>query len=271
MRKPMILPVLTVLFLCPLACLTDCPSSPARFEATRAVPLPAGVSAAAAPVFVESRNGSITLLRGATPSLTARLGCTTQERLDATQIVAERQPADGSLRVFVAWAGGRPEDGEGCSFELTLPATSAVTLRTSNGPLEVAGLAGPADLHTSNAPVTVARHAGDVRVQTSNGSVTLTAVTGSARANTSNASVRITDVAGPATVHTSNGSVDLTLPPTFAGTLSLSTSNGSIHCPTGAPVTASAIGKNSGRLTLNQGSTPSDVSTSNASISVKVR
>jgi hypothetical protein len=263
-------------------------SPAARFEETRALTAPA-----ASAVVVRTQNGFIALRRGTSPdtAVTATLRAQTKERLAAARVVADRQP-DGALLLAVEWPGGRPLGSEACSFDVTLAAvTDAVTADTTNGAITLASLSGPARLHTTNGRVAVDDHRGDVTAVTTNGAVVLTRVTGDADAHTTNGAVELRDVGGRATAHTTNGrvtvalaggagpvdvcttngSADVTLPKSFAGRLSLATSNGAIRYPAAAPTLHDlSRSRTSASFSLGDNAASSTVQTTNGSIDVRL-
>jgi len=128
----------------------------------------------------------------------------------------------------------------------------SLNAETSNGPVEVEGVDGEVTVHTSNSSVNVKTNRGDqpIRLESSNGPVDLSLgpnYSSSLRAHTSNSSITIHAPSGPnahLTARTSNGTIDSHfdvrvsgdiskshLDGTIgngAGTLDLSTSNGSI-------------------------------------------
>lgn len=95
------------------------------------------------------------------------------------------------------------------SLDVTLPADTDVVVRTSNGQVRAAGIAGEVDLQTSNGRVVVADIEGDLRVRTSNGEVTVGEVAGDVVLSTSNGSIRVGDVDGALDARSSNGSVEV--------------------------------------------------------------
>lgn len=264
--------------------------SSAKFKATRAITAPAGRS-----IDAQTVNGSVTIRRAerADTAVTAKLALQTQERLDATRVLADLQE-NGTVLVHVAWPDGKPRNGESCSFEITVPKSTAggVTVKTSNGAIDLADLAGPAHLQSSNGRIAVATHAGDVYASTSNGASELSNITGSAEAHTSNGAITLCDIAGRATAHTSNGrvsitlaannanpidvqtsngSADVTLPTSYAGRISISTSNGSIDIPKNKPLRILDSDKNHVSFQIGDSSVASTVSTSNGSVNVRMQ
>lgn len=238
-------------------------------EATRTSTL---AHVAGSAVSVETANGSISVSTSASEkdvTVVAKLKARTQERLDATKVLAERKP-DNSLAIYVKWPGDSRESNEGCSFEVRLPDVNGVTARSSNGSVVLSGTAGVADVKTSNGPVTITSHTGAVKVKTSNGSVVGSGLSGQVDISTSNGPVTLgLDAAaiGPVDIDTSNGSVTLTLNAAFAGELDVKTSNGAIALPEQGP-TISSRTKDSATLRFGQGGAKSKVRTSNGPVTV---
>lgn len=132
-----------------------------------------------------------------------------------------------------------------CSGELdvTLPAETELVVRTSNGTVIAAGIAGTLDvgtsngsiesavnsgsqtLGTSNGAVIVSDAGGDVAVSTSNGRVEAERIGGSLSSGTSNGRIVVSDVAGHVTAETSNGQIDID---GFGGDVHAVTSNGDV-------------------------------------------
>lgn len=198
---------------------------------------------------VESANGYITVTQADRTDVQIRseIKAQTQERLDLSEVIVERLD-NGELFVKAAFPDKR-QGGEGCSFEIEIPETTTVNLTTSNGRINLTGLAGNAVLKTSNGSVSVRDFDGPVEVKTSNGKITSTDVQGTVLLKTSNGSVSVENVTQPARVETSNGSISLTQSEQASGPIDLKTSNGSIK--------VALCSKFSGQL---------DVSTSNGSI-----
>lgn len=201
---------------------------------------------------VETRNGGVTLRKAAREDveITAKLAATTPERLAQAQVVAERQP-DGALLVKVNWPD-RPRSREGCAFDIALPEAVGVAIDTSNGGIEIADLAGTAQLDSSNGAIRVSNHAGDVHADTSNGAITLRNIAGSVHADSSNGRVVLRGVAGKATVDTSNGGVEIELADHAAGPLDVDTSNGHVEIRLGTAFTGELqLSTSNGRIQLD--------------------
>jgi DUF4097 and DUF4098 domain-containing protein YvlB len=218
----------------------------------------------------------------------ANLRAASEERLAATEIVAERL-ADGTLSVYVRWPDGHRKSREGCSFEVSLPDAVGVEVHSANGPLTIDGLGGHAELSTSNGSIDVRNHAGSVtattsngaigaidvqgtiEVESSNGNIELSGVADRVKAHSSNGRIEIAltdDSAGPIDARTSNGAVVLRLGSAFAGELVVDTTNGSIRMDDlpGAQVTKHD--KSSAMLVFGQANQQSTARSSNGSISI---
>jgi len=258
-------------FLPILACLlSSCafPGSPsAKFKETRKLPVSHVLGAG---VTVQTVNGSIKVehIQGTNALLVAHVKCTTQERLDATKIVAEHL-TDHKLNIYVAWPDGKRLGNEGCSFEITLPDASGITLLSSNGSLYSKGFEGTALLQTSNGSVEVDGHAGPLTVQTSNGKIIVRDVAGDTDLQTSNGAIEAFNVNDPIQARSSNGSILLEMAPDFSGEMSASTSNGSIDI-NGLPNMIMLLSeKKRVHFKIGESSRTSLVSTSNGSIRIK--
>lgn len=246
-----------------------------------------------AAVRIESANGGISVEQSDREDVEIRatVRALTQERLQATRIVVERDAQNGLL-IRAAWPEGARKSREGCSLEVRIPDARDVRLQTSNGALQIRQLTGQADLHTSNGKIEVQAHEGPLIAQTSNGSVSASAVRGAMDVQTSNGKITVADATssvkartsngaihltlahespGPITARTSNGSITLDLGEAFAGELELQTSNGSLNVAEipGAQVTSK--NRKHARLVMGNAGPPSAATTSNGSIHVRPR
>lgn len=241
------------------------------------------------PVFVRTRNGSVTLrtIEGTRASITAKLAAKDDESLALITLTTERDAA-GVLRVVADW----PKSSKGeqaCSIIIAIPNAAGLDLQTSNGSITFGGFGGRAKAETSNGSVNVSRHAGDVRVETSNGAISLEGVSGKVHAETSNGRITGTDLSGPVKAETSNGSIDIGLTDQnpgpvnvdssnsgvtvrfgsgFTGELDASCSNGSIRWSGPASVTRSGSA-NRARLVFPAKGETSKAQTSNGSITLE--
>jgi DUF4097 and DUF4098 domain-containing protein YvlB len=229
---------------------------------------------------VYTRNGSIVVRQADGPDVTveARLAMTSELRLQQTTISARRNAA-GFLEVAATPPGGRWDSNEGCSFEILIPDTAGLDLRSGNGRIELSDLGGHATLHTSNGRIIVRGHDGEISAHTSNGPVRLEEFTGPAKVRTSNGAVTLSPAPscpGPLDVRTSNGAISLNLPASateraLAGRMELHTSNGSINIARSVEARLNRAGRSFAEITLGDapGAGTSQLRTSNGSIAIR--
>lgn len=265
-------------------------SSPARFRETRTLTVE-HVSGSA--IKVNTENGAISVKaadRGDV-EIVADLRMTSQERLDAVEVLASRDSAD-RLTVEVGWPEDRKKNNEGCSFRITVPDANGVELKTANGPVDIAGLSGKADLHTSNGPIEVKNHNGNLLCRTSNGTIKVASSSGeidtstsngridirdateAVRARTSNGSVHVSfaeEAPGPLNAHSSNGAITLELGRAFEGELEVRNSNGSLDVGNLPDASILSAGKHHMLLKFGDSDNQSRAVTSNGSIHVHGR
>lgn len=256
-----------------------------RFDETRTTNMS---HVADAGLHIRTDNGAITVTRSdrADVEIVANIRCVSPERLEAVEIIAERQ-GDNTLKVYAKWPGGKRKNNEGCSFELQLPDARNLDLRTANGAIKCGEFSGSAQLNTSNGKITVSSHDGPVNANTSNGAIhvhniqgTLTAVTsngkinarhigGAAELRTSNGAVEAIDVVSPLQIRTSNGAISLELAPDFAGEMTASTSHGSLDISGIEDARLISSGKKRIVFAIGESEQKSSTSTSNGSIRIR--
>ncbi len=247
------------------------------YDATRAINLPVG-EAAASPLRVKTRNGSVKVVRvdaaagvAGEIKVVANVRAATPERLEAIVIDVSKEP-DGTLFVRPTPPDGQWRSGEGVGFEIFVPGASGVEVVTGNGSISIAGLSGHALLKTSNGAIRVDGHDGDVDADTSNGRIEALNVSGVVKADTSNGRIEVVladGVEGPVDLDTSNGSIALEVGSAFGGELKATTSNGSVKVEApGADVTKK---RSSATVRFARGGGSSVLDTSNGSITLRVR
>jgi DUF4097 and DUF4098 domain-containing protein YvlB len=140
---------------------------------------------------------------------------------------------EGDL-VTVEAKPNRPSEGfrhgqhAGANIEVTVPGTTSVDLATSNGPVELRGTEGGAEVQTKNGPIRVEQFKGDLNAKTKNAPIAVKTLSGSAVLSTLNSRVSIEDGRGRFEVRTINGPIK------FQGSMEpkshnkLSTLNGNI-------------------------------------------
>jgi putative adhesin len=238
-------------------------------------------------------NGSVTVSQSDREDvqIVAHLKAIFSERLEAVKVVADRD-GNGTLSISVDWPDGKPKNREGCSFEVLVRDAEGVTLRSSNGRLDLSGLGGNADLRTSNGAIEVNSHNGPLKATTSNGQIAATGIEGVIDISTSNGRIEVTDAtnrvdartsngsvdvsldaegAGPIKAQTSNGSITLALSPAMKGQLTLTTSNGSVKVDSGLESHVTSRKKSRAVLDFGESENQSTAKTSNGSIRVRSR
>src|SRR5690606_1785966 len=88
-----------------------------------------------APLVIRTDNGKVEIVSdpaASDVSITAELRAQTLDRLERTSVNAARGE-DGTLRIGVNWADGRPLNSEGCSFDIVVPDALGVDVETHNG------------------------------------------------------------------------------------------------------------------------------------------
>lgn len=149
-------------------------------------------------------------------------------------------------------------------YEVRVPASTRLELRTGGGSVKVYGIRGESDLHTSGGSIDVSSLAGnlmahtsggdinlrqvdgDARIETSGGGIEVVSLDGSLRANTSGGPIRIESVSGRVDAHTSGGSVHATFDRGNTRGGVLETSGGSIQVKLDAKVNLNLDASTSG-------------------------
>lgn len=142
------------------------------------------------------------------------------------------------------------------SYELRVPRTSDLWIRSQNGGIQVTDVNGEMDLGTVNGGLTLNGLSGDVRAETTNGGVDV-ALEG-----------RRWQGAG-LTVRTENGGVELSIPERYSAELETGTVNGGLDFD--FPITVRGRINRRVNATLGEGGPPIRVTTTNGGVSVRRR
>ncbi len=204
---------------------------------------------------VRTHNGAVTVRADSSARsvmVNAEVRARTVERLDATQIVAERRP-DGVLALHVEWPDGKRESNEGVTFDIKLPGAHGVAVNTGNGRVSLEGLSGDAKVDTSNGRVSIEDHDGPVVVGTSNGRIEIEDIRGTAKLRTSNGRIIAADVHGTVDANTSNGAIEIELARDVQGPCTARTSNGAITFKAARSMSASLdLSSSNGKITVKR-------------------
>lgn len=238
-------------------------------------------------VTIDNRNGEIVITRGdeGVVGIHAVKRAASQALLDTIHV----EIAQAGDRVSVKTTYDRPSfwhllggASRSVSYEIRLPARATVaSARSSNGAIQVSGVAGRLDLETSNGAIAVRDPDGDVKARTSNGRIGVTGGSGSLALSTSNGAIEIQDLRASGLVvetsngriaftgalapgsrsqlTTSNGRVTLTLPPDLSASVDLKTSNGAIDV--GYPLTTQPVDGNTNARSSVRGTIGSEAGT----------
>lgn len=229
---------------------------------------------------VKTRSGSVAVKRTSRDDVHVEgtVACVSRERADRTRILASRGPG-GTLRIGVAWADGRRESGERCSFRIEVPGADGVRIETQHGTIDVEGLRGEADLRTSFGSVRVSDHEGPLRVRTSHGGIRAVRVGGELDVETSFGKVEV-ELAhanrGPVRMVTSHGAISFWPGAAFEGEVELRTSHASIDLvgadePRTRPVRLHSLSASEAKITIGSGEGRSRIETSFGGITVDLR
>lgn len=219
-------------------------------------------------VVIDTFNGRITVTAGGDGVIEARVtsrGSGTSQA-DAEDDLGNVQVAFDQADQRVTITARRTDvpaifGNSGADMEVSVPTASSLELRTSNGRIEAANVAGSIvartsngaittrggtdlDLDTTNGPVSVNNATGTLLLRTSNGTMDVVAAKDAlVSAQTSNAGLSFSGslLPGTQTFETSNGDLTLTLPGDSAFTIDGSTSNGSVRTDFPLELTDSTI------------------------------
>jgi len=109
-----------------------------------------------------------------------------------------------------------------------LQAADQVTIRTSNGDIEVRQVKAAVDITTRNGDIQISDMDSNVVLKTSNGDISISGISAAIDANTSNGDVDVFDISSSLSIHTSNGDVTLRSS-TVGGNWKIDTRNGDIE------------------------------------------
>lgn len=248
-------------------------------------------------VVVEMFNGGVEVIAGVEQGkVSARVtkrgsGATDEEaEADLENVTVALRKEGNTIYILASRREGAPQRGNsGASAVVEVPTGTELDLRSSNGGLNVRGLAGDVTGKTSNGSVKVNGSKGALKLTSSNGGITvegggnkldLTTSNGAIKvtkaraatvsARTSNGSIHFDGALGEGehVLHSSNGGVTVTLPADTHFRLDATTSNGRVTCD--FPIKAEDQGKSHLRGTVgDEAATMLKLSSSNASIHVK--
>lgn len=220
---------------------------------------------------VDNRNGEVIVegYDGDEVRVDIEIEAPSKEAVSAVSVEAER--SDGDLRLVTSAEYSFP-DRASVSLSIECPTSVSVDeIGTSNGPVEVTGVAGDPDLESTNGHLTARGIRGTVSLSTSNGGITARRIGGIAGATTSNGSIEIEvpavdrDVA----IRTENGSIDAALATDLDAAVTASTTNGSVEIH-GLDLADAEIADDRVAGTLGGGTHDLTLATENASVDLRI-
>jgi DUF4097 and DUF4098 domain-containing protein YvlB len=140
-----------------------------------------------------------------------------EEGAASAGIVARRKHAASS------WFSS---SGGSVHYEIRVPAETRLTIDTSGGGIQVAGMRLQAKLNTSGGSITVNDLVGDLDADTSGGSIDLRDIKGGVRVQTSGGGIEAVSIDGPVRADSSGGSIELQK---VTGDIDAETSGGGIR------------------------------------------
>jgi DUF4097 and DUF4098 domain-containing protein YvlB len=148
---------------------------------------------------------------------------------DANKLSYEVSQEGDTITVEVEIEGGfRLGTSPSADLTITVPASTDVEIRTSNGAIELRGIEGTCSLRSSNGRVSLKDVKGDFEGGTSNGRIEIEDMAGTADLNTSNGQINAGNVTGVFDLSTSNGKVIFSGELTAGGSNRLVSSNGDV-------------------------------------------
>ena len=199
-----------------------------------------------------------------------RVNILIEQRADEL-IIEPDFPKKNSGGGFWDWVFGSRNNQVSVNFKITVPKTSDLGLKSTNGKVTALNIKGEVELGTVNGGIEAEEIDGPLEAHTTNGSIKIDDLKGSLDAHTTNGSIsaRVTKFENNDNIrmNTTNASLKLKLPANVKAYVRASTVNGSIR--TDFPLTVKGkIAKKSLRGEINGGGGKIDLSTVNGSITI---
>lgn len=224
-------------------------------------------------VYVETWNRDEVLV-SATKRVRARDGGDVLDVLREIEVRLSETAGGVTIESALPRGGWRRGISASVEYELKVPASVSLDLKSTNGKIEVEGVNGEARLRTTNGGIRAARLGGRLDAETTNGKIEALEVAGPLMAETTNGAIEAELTAGTLTedveLTTTNGSVSLTLAASVAARIDARADNGSVKSDL-ALGTIHHEKRNALAGVLNGGGPTIRVRTSNGSISLRER
>ena len=169
-------------------------------------------------------------------------------------------------------SGSRPY---GAAFTISTPVTTAVTIQTTNGAIDVSNTVGDIAASTTNGAITLTGTDGTASLSTTNGALEVDVHRGGVEGKTTNGAVEC-DLAelGPAEdviLETTNGTVTLWLPADVSASVDATNTNAGIFVLGFTSVVYDIQEEHHVRARIGSGASSITITTTNASITVRAR
>jgi putative adhesin len=184
----------------------------------------------------------------------ARVSASGASDAEARQLVAGVRIITGGGTIRAEGPASRGENSWAVSFELDVPRTAILTLRTHNGGISIGDFQGTANFHAVNGGVSLSNVGGDIRGETTNGGLTV------------DLSGDRWDGAG-LDVETKNGGIKMAVPEHYSAALETATTNGRISID--FPVTVSGRINRQLTTTLGAGGAKIRAVTTNGGVTIR--
>jgi hypothetical protein len=187
-------------------------------------------------VIVDTFNGSLTVKaasEGKVEAVITKIGSgATMEaaQADLENVIVNYSQDGDTIRIVAKRTGPRVFGSSGASIELKVPASTLLSLTTSNGAISAAGIAREVTARSSNGEIDVTGGRGKLDLKTTNGAIKIAADEANVAAETTNGDVGFVGslAKGSHKLESTNGGIDLKLPATAQFQFAASTSNGSV-------------------------------------------
>ena len=118
-------------------------------------------------------------------------------------------------------------NGVSITYEVTVPAATALRSRTGSGSQRIEGIAGSVETSSGSGSIVVRSAGGRLRASTGSGSITVDTVGGDFDGSTGSGSIKATNISGAMKAHSSSGHIELTQ--TGSGDVDATSSSGTVE------------------------------------------
>jgi hypothetical protein len=191
---------------------------------------------------------------GAQVEIEARVSARAPDEVRAEELLRSVEISAEGGRIAADGARQERRESWSVSYRIRVPTDTDLTLRTTNGGIDVANVSGDIDFRATNGGVELIGLAGDVRGRTTNGGLRIELAGNSWTGSGMD-------------VETTNGGVTMMIPEGYSAELEVGTTNGGIEVD--FPVTIQGrIGRRALRTTLGDGGSPVRAVTTNGGVRV---